>query len=152
MVCANGLVAGTNICTPIKIRHSGEGFNDRLILGISHIVEQAEKLASSIEKLKEVKLSESQIETFKREALALRFDADTKIERFSFPINRVEDSSNDVFTVMNVIQESLIRGGAKVLSETNGKRSDRNLRAVNSIQVQTKINVGLWEMAERLAA
>lgn len=151
-VCSNGLVVGNNIVTPIRVRHSGNDFEDRLIVAINNIVAQAEKLTQSIDKLKSKVLTGAEIRTFQREALQKRLGTDAKIEDFYMPVYREEDKAQDLFTVMNVVQENLIRGGARVILEQDGKRKDKSVRRVNSLITQTEINVMLWDLAEQMAA
>jgi hypothetical protein len=152
-VCSNGLVVGSNIIEPIRVRHSGNDFDERLIVAINHIVAQAHKLTESIDKMKSIILSPSEIVTFQREALQKRLGADVKIDSFNIPVHRDDDRAADLFTVMNVIQENLIRGGARVLIETaDGKKKDKAVRRVNSLVAQTDINTMLWELASQKAA
>lgn len=92
-----------------------------------------------------------EIIAFQREALQKRL-SDAKIESFTMPIHREQDKSADLFTVMNVIQENLIRGGARVLVEQDGKRKDKAVRRVNSMVTQTEINTMLWELASQKVA
>ena len=150
-ICSNGLVVGNNIIEPIRVRHSGNDFDERLIVAINHIVAQAHKLTESIDKMKATILSPSEIIAFQREALQKRL-SDAKIESFTMPIHREQDKSADLFTVMNVIQENLIRGGARVLVEQDGKRKDKAVRRVNSMVTQTEINTMLWELASQKVA
>lgn len=151
VICSNGLVVGNNIIEPIRVRHSGNDFDERLIVAINHIVAQAHKLTESIDKMKATILSPSEIIAFQREALQKRL-SDAKIESFTMPIHREQDKSADLFTVMNVIQENLIRGGARVLVEQDGKRKDKAVRRVNSMVTQTEINTMLWELASQKVA
>lgn len=152
-ICSNGLVVGSNLIEPIRVRHSGNDFDQRLIIAINTIVAQAEKLTSSIDKMKQVKLSDAEIKEFQRQALQTRLGDDVKIESFTVPVQRAEDQNNDLFTVMNVVQEALIRGGARVLVEQDGKRKDKAIRRVNGLVTQTEINTMLWNLAEqRMAA
>ena len=150
-VCSNGLIVGNNIIEPVRVRHSGNDFDDRLIVAINFIVAQAHKLTESIDKLKATKLTNAEILAFQREALQKRL-GDVKIESFSMPIHRTEDQANDLFTVMNVVQENLIRGGARVILEQDGKRKDKAVRRVNSMIAQTQINTMLWNLAEQKVA
>jgi hypothetical protein len=150
-VCSNGLVVGDNIIEPVRVRHSGNGFDERLIVAINHIVAQAHKLTESIDKMKSTLLSPSEIIAFQREALTKRL-GDAKIESFSMPVYRDEDKATDLFTVMNVIQENLIRGGARVILEQDGKRKDKAIRRVNSLVSQTEINTMLWDLASQKVA
>lgn len=151
-VCSNGLVVGNNLIEPVRVRHSGNDFDDRLIVAINFIVAQAEKLTESIERLKSKTLTGAEIRAFQREALQTRLGADVKIEDFFFPVNRDEDKAQDLFTVLNVVQESLIRGGARVILEQDGKRKDKAIRRVNSLVSQTEINTMLWNLAEQKVA
>jgi len=151
-VCSNGLVVGSNLIQPVRIRHSGNDFDDRLIVAINFIVAQAEKLTQSIEKLKAKTLTSAEIVAFQREALQNRLGDDAIIHSFSMPIYRTEDQATDLFTVMNVVQENLIRGGARVLVEQDGKRKDKAIRKVNSLVSQTDINTMLWNLAEQRVA
>lgn len=152
-VCSNGLVVGKNVIEPVRVRHSGNDFDERLIVAINFIVAQAEKLTASIDRLKTKTFSEAEAVDFQREALQKRLGNNVKIESFSMPIYRSEDRKLDLFTVMNVVQENLIRGGARVLiQDENGNRKDRAVRRVNSLVAQTEINTMLWELAEQRAA
>jgi hypothetical protein len=156
LICSNGLVVGSNVVEPIRIKHSGNDFEDRLIAGINNIVAQAEKVSQSIDKLKARVLSDAEIKAFQREAVEWRLkdklSENGKIEDFTFPTYRTEDTAQDLFTVMNVVQENLIRGGAKVLIDKNGDKKLQAVRRVNSINTQMEINTTLWEMAERMVA
>jgi hypothetical protein len=151
-VCSNGLVVGNNLIEPVKIRHSGDNFNERLIEGINFIVAQADKLTASIDKMKQVKLSDAQAKEFQRAAIQNRLGSDVKLESFTVPVQRDEDKQNDLFTVMNVVQEALIRGGARVLVEENGQRKDKAIRRVRGLATQTEINTMLWNLAEQSMA
>jgi hypothetical protein len=150
-VCSNGLIVGNNIIEPVRVRHSGNDFDERLIVAINHIVAQAHKLTESIDKMKSIVLSDSEILAFQREALQKRL-GDAKIESFSMPVHRNEDTATDLFTVMNVVQENLIRGGARVIVEQDGKRKDKAIRRVNSLVSQTEINTMLWDLASQKVA
>jgi hypothetical protein len=151
-VCSNGLVVGSNIIAPVRVRHSGNDFDERLIVAINYIVDQAEILTASIERLKAKRLTSSEIMSFQREALQKRL-GNVKIESFYVPSYREEDQEQDLFTVMNVVQENLIRGGARViLEDENGKRTTKSVRRVNSLISQTEINMMLWDLAEQRVA
>jgi hypothetical protein len=152
LVCSNGLVIGKSISTPIAIRHKGKDLEERLVAAVNDIVRQASELSEHIEKMKSTVLTVKQVTEFQTKALRLRVDEDAVVESFAFPIHRQDDTPMDVFTVMNVIQESLIRGGASVTVLKDDQLKTRRLRKVKSISTQTKINTELWDMAQQLAA
>lgn len=150
LICSNGLMIGTNIVPAIRIRHSGEGFDEKLVAAVDAMVAQVNKVTESIDRLKAINLTPAQVTDFQRKALELRLEG--KVDSFTMPVHRNEDKATDLFTVMNVVQENLIRGGATVQITKDGKPSNRAVRKVNSIQSQTKINLLLWDLAEQMAA
>lgn len=151
-VCSNGLVVGSNIVAPIRVRHSGTNFDEKLTIAINTIVAQAQKLSESIERLKSKTLNGAEIREFQREALQNRLGADVKIQDFYLPIHREEDKAQDLFTVMNVVQENLIRGGARVTILQGETQKDKAVRRINSMIGQMELNNMLWNLAEQKVA
>ena len=151
-VCSNGLVIGDDLIAPIRVRHAGNDFDTRLIAAINNVVSQHQKVIDSIDKLKSKILSPNEVKSFQLEALQKRLGADVQIKSFNVPVHRPQDMNLDLFTVMNVVQENLIRGGASAVVEKDGKTSNRTIRKVNSLVTQTEINAMLWNLAERMAA
>lgn len=151
-VCSNGLVVGSNIVAPIRVRHSGNNFEEKLTIAINTIVAQAQKLSESIERLKSKTLTSAEIREFQREALQNRLGADIKIEDFYLPVHREEDKAQDLFTVMNVVQENLIRGGARVTVVEGETQKNKAVRRINSMIGQMELNNMLWNLAEQKVA
>lgn len=156
-ICSNGLVVGTEVVAPIRIKHTGNDFEDRLIAGIDSIVAQAEKVSQSIDKLKAKVLSDAEVKAFQRAAVEWRLEdrlsGNGKVEDFTMPVHRSEDKALDLFTIMNVVQENLIRGGASALiKKDDGSTKYQAIRKATSMNSQMTINTKLWEMAERLVA
>jgi len=156
-ICSNGLVVGTEVVAPIRIKHTGIDFEERLIAGIDSIVAQAAKVAESIDKLKAKVLSPSEVKAFQRAAVEWRLEdrlsGNGKVEDFTMPVHRSEDKALDLFTVMNVVQENLIRGGASALiKKDDGSNKYQAIRKATSMNSQMTINTKLWEMAERMVA
>jgi hypothetical protein len=151
-VCANGLIAGDSVGQPVRIKHVGKNIYEELERGVDKIVAQLDKLDQEISAMKAKELSPSEVLAFQAEALKLRLGDKEKVLSSNFSINRPEDKPTDLFTVMNVIQEGLIRGGAKVIVENDGQAKAKTLRKVSSIATQTYINQGVWKAAVNLAA
>lgn len=148
-VCSNGLVVGNDIVTPVKIRHTidnAEHLND----SISMILNQKTKVYESIESLSSKKLNDDQILDFSQKALDLRgYELTNGLLVPRFTVKRTEDRQADAFTVMNVIQENIIRTGFKAFDD-QGKM--HGLRAIKSLDEQNRINTGLWDLATSIAA
>jgi hypothetical protein len=145
-------VIGDDLIAPIRVRHAGNNFDTRLISAINNVVSQHQKVIDSIDKLKSKILSPNEVKSFQLEALQKRLGVDVQIKSFNVPVHRPQDMNLDLFTVMNVVQENLIRGGASAVVEKDGKTSNRTIRKVNSLVTQTEINAMLWNLAERMAA
>jgi hypothetical protein len=89
---------------------------------------------------------------FSNQAHALRFsdDANLVIEAQNLLIpRRREDIKRDLFSVFNVVQENLIKGGVPGyrLNE-NGRWCRARSRKITSIDQNVKINRDLWAIAE----
>ena len=154
MVCANGLVIGKSIGEPIRLRHSGKFIYDELDKAVEKIVAQVKTMNEAIDKLKAKVLSEGEIASFQKQALDLRMASNVEVLDSKFNVNRPEDAKPDLFTVFNVIQENLVRGGARVIVKelATSQVKQKTLRKITSIQAETEINTKLWDMAMALAA
>ena len=58
---------------------------------------------------------------------------------------RPEDKGTDLWSVFNVVQEKMIRGG---VSYSSPKGKVRSAREINNIVASNSINTKLWEAAE----
>ena len=65
---------------------------------------------------------------------------------------RQADTNNDLFSVMNRIQENVIRGGVKAWGRNRLNRSSRRIttREVKGIDQTVSLNRALWNAAELL--
>lgn len=86
---------------------------------------------------------------FIKEAIALRWKpghipASLDVMSIVHP-RREEDSSKDVWTTFNVIQENFVRGGLKYTSN-NGRKTE--LKGLKSIMAVNQINTKLWDLAD----
>lgn len=151
IVCSNGLVVGDELCPAIRLKHTGIDLDERLIAAIGTMVERSQTIIETIEKMKSFELSKYEVIEFHRQALEKRLGE--KVNEFDMLINRPEDQPTDLFTVFNVAQENLIRGGAVVFTtKEDGKRGVKTVRKLNSIKSQTEVNTWLWDAAQKLVA
>lgn len=142
LVCSNGLIVG-DLFENIRHKHIG-GILEKIDDSIERIVASTKKLEETITKMKEKKLSVAELVSFEREAMKLRGD---KIETVDWSVRRVEDSANDVFTVLNRIQEDLIRGGVRASNANN----TRVLREIRSIERVRELNEKLFDLGMKYA-
>lgn len=162
-VCSNNLVSGEGFET--KIRHNGINADRFADL----VQEQAANLPKMLERMffmKATQLNPFGVDRFSEQAVALRYEYCSNPFEFSFPetgsfatassalelqqSQRNADSGNDVFTVMNRLQENLLQGNFNVEHRTQ-KRPDlkrRKASKLNSLQERLRINRSLWDIAE----
>ncbi len=157
MVCTNGLVAGTSY-NEIRITHKGstEGIVGEVIEGTYSVIEDSKKMIESADSMSSITLSAPEKKIFAEAAHTIRFDNNPvgdEIEplRLLTPRRFTESNKNDLFTVFNVAQENLIKGGVQGYTKDKRGRTKRiTTRAIQSIDQNTALNRALWTLAEKM--
>jgi hypothetical protein len=148
MVCENGLVISTQDFADIKIRHMGYTF-EALQERINGIVEQLPLTVESMNRMKQIQLSEEQTVDFAKKALATRF-TESEIENISVDFDKLleptrkEDEGNGLWEVFNRIQEKIIEGDFQYMSGVKVRKA----RKIKNFQQDIRVNSQLWELAE----
>lgn len=152
LVCANGMVVGHSF-KQHKIRHVGDAL-DLALTAASEITLELEKLETMIGSWSHRVLTSTELEV-----LYLRvwdqfkpYKDATLVSKLSdaFEARRDADAPNDLWTVFNRIQETIMRGGIQYeLPDTfNGRRTNR-LRAVKAIKRNLDVNQRLFDLTEK---
>ena len=162
--CLNSLVARIATIDSIKVRHSGDALQ-KVIDGTYRVLGQADAVLAAPLDWSRIALDCDARAALAASAHLLRFgDAEGKVatpikpEQLLTP-RRADDRADDLWTVMNVVQENVMRGGlsARAPASTDqhgGWRRGRvvTTRAINNIDRDVKLNRGLWCLGERMAA
>ncbi len=161
LVCLNGMVVKSADTGSISARHSGRAdIVGEVIEGSFKIIEEAPKHAEAIQQFKMIELSPADQVAFASAALAVK--GETAAETFSPELvlraRRSADAGNanggrDLWRTMNVVQEHIIRGGARTWQRNaeTGQSRRTSLRAVNSVTEDVRINKALWMLTEHMA-
>ena len=72
---------------------------------------------------------------------AEKYDATSFLET-----RRAEDQNDSLFTVMNVLQENVVKGGIEYKNERTDRM--RKVRRLTSLNKELELNVALWAMME----
>lgn len=150
-VCMNGLVAGENH-DDIRVRHSGKGnLIDNVIDGVFRVVDDFETIGVAKEGMKGVMLSQEERRIFASAALQLKYDPETNpspisADQLVMP-KRVEDRKLDLWTVLNVAQENLIRGGLRGRTASNSRTTTREVKGIDQ---SIKLNRAIWTLGEEM--
>ena len=106
-VCSNGLIAYDQHAESENIKHIEINYRD-LDRFVNTMNSKANKLLTEVNEMKNRGISMKDLRKLATEAYLLRYNnlEDINIDNL-FAVNRVEDESNDLWTVFNRIQENL---------------------------------------------
>lgn len=153
VVCSNGLVVCSQEFANISIRHINYDFEELRKI-VATTIEQVPNIVAKMNTMRTITLNDEQKTAIATEVIKIRQDVapeeqievDTEtIEDILTPI-REEDNSNDLWTIFNICQEKLIKGGFQRKSRNNKMRRQR---PITSIKKDIDYNQRLWETAEQ---
>ena len=162
-VCSNGLVAGEGY--EARMRHLKASISDVGDM-LEDVAAKLPELGDKIKRMKSIKMDPAEVIDLGFNAASLRWE---RLPEFNLTRERKNgvyyddytahtitrtrrwgDQGNDLWTIFNRAQESLIRGGVKVRSLTDelpfGKH--RSARGIGSVAESVRVNRGMWDIAE----
>lgn len=155
--CMNSLVAQTSTIDSIRIGHTGN-VQDKVIEGTYTVLDEAQKVLAAPANYSGIILNQEERAAFAEAAHHLRFaDADGNTTTPIKPAQllearRADDTSRDLWTTFNVIQENAIRGGLRGTHiDENQRRRRMRTREVHGIDQDIKLNKALWILTEHMA-
>ncbi len=151
MICSNGMVVADTTFQKIGVKHVGFAEGD-VIDATYRIVEDVPKIADSVENFRAIDLNSDEQLVFAEAALKLRW-ADTGTEPVTadklLGTRRYDDKGQDLWHTFNVVQENLIKGGARGAYQYGQRR--KSVRKVTSINEDVRLNKALWTLTEKMA-
>ena len=149
-VCSNGLVIADSVFDSYKIKHLGDRDND-VENAVARITEVKPKLLSKVAKFENIILNQNEKEAFVQSALPLRFPEHLELDNPNEILTplRNEDEKEDLYTVLNVLQENLLSSKITGYNKDTGRRFTS--KEITSISKDVEINKGIWDIAERIA-
>lgn len=145
--CMNGMICGTSV-NEFRVPHRGRAA-DNVIEGVYSVLKSADVMHEQIEGMRATTLTQREQVAFASAAMQLRWDKDEApvtpdglLQR-----RRQEDTASDLFTVTNVLQEALVRGGTSGRTRT-GRR--HTTRAIASVTENIRLNRAIYELAEEM--
>ena len=125
---------------------------DEVITAALKIAEQFETLAGQVERMEQRRLCKEEQLRFAESALVLRFPEPGQsglLPAQLLTCRRIEDLGDDLWSLMNKVQENLLRGG---LSRRSVSGRLVRTRRITSIQQEVRLNSGLWDLAAGVLA
>lgn len=157
-VCANGLMVGDSF-NEVRVRHSGDAVHE-VIEGAYTVLEDAPLVAEQVEAFKGITLSEAERKVFAEVVHELRFPKAHKEDGKPAPVQaeallhtrRNADRLSDLWTVGNVLQENVIKGGLRGrVKDANGRTRRQRTRGVKGIDQTKSLNRAIWSLTEKMA-
>ncbi|AFM14221.1 DUF932 domain-containing protein [Turneriella parva] len=145
LVCSNGMIVSEAVFASIKIRHINYTY-EAVRDAVFQYAAQMPQITQKVHELQAIRLDETLKTTFARQALALRFedrpDAAQLVDVQSLlrPM-RTADTGQDVWSVLNVLQEKLINGKFVI-----GDKK-RQARSIQNVQRTVSLNQRLFDLA-----
>lgn len=153
LICSNGLVVCNNQMVNMSIRHINYDFEELRRI-VATAIEQVPEIVNTMNQMRTITLTEEQKAELATEVIKIRKNIEPEkviqvdqntIDDILSPI-REEDKANDLWTVFNICQEKLIKGGFSATSKNNKMRKQRG---ITSIKKDLDFNQRLWNTASR---
>ena len=153
LVCSNGLVVCDNQMVNMSIRHMNYTFEE-LRMVVKTAIEEVPNIVNTMNEMRNIQLTDEQKQELATEVIKIRKGIEENetyeveqdvVEDILTPV-REEDNSNDLWTIFNICQEKLIKGG--FFNKTN-KNKLRKVKSITSIKKDMEYNQRLWLTASR---
>lgn len=150
-VCANGLTVPfkPGSATAAAFVHLGD--RSRIVTAANAAIETGRAAGATVRKMMDCKLSPRQLAAFAKAAALSAYGDDWQAfdPALLLAVRRPEDEGNDVWTVMNRLQENILRGGVSFESSNSGRTFAT--RGITHIGRRLDFNNDLWTRAAKLA-
>lgn len=153
LICSNGLVLCSDEFANLSIRHINYTF-ETLRTVVTDIVEKVPYVVNTMNDMKNTIISDDNKKELATAVVKIRKEMDDNqqieldeatIMDILMPV-REEDKGDDLWTVFNVCQEKMIKGGFQATGKNDKVRKQRK---ITSIKKDIEYNQRLWEVATR---
>ena len=153
LICSNGLVLCSDEFANLSIRHINYTF-ETLRTVVTDIVEKVPYVVNTMNDMKNTIISDDNKKELATAVIKIRKEMDDNqqieldeatIMDILMPV-REEDKGDDLWTVFNVCQEKMIKGGFQATGKNDKVRKQRK---ITSIKKDIEYNQRLWEIATR---
>lgn len=148
LICSNGLVVSEAIFASIRIRHINYSY-DAVRDAVFQYAQRIPQITEKVRELQAIQLDETLRLTFARQAVALRFEDRPEamqlvdVQALLRPM-RSADNGQDVWSVLNILQEKLMNGKFVI-----GDKK-RQARPIQNVQRTISLNQRLFDLAESM--
>ena len=151
LICENGLILKDRDFGSYRIRHSGYSF-EQLSEILSTLAESLPQVAERITEFSAKIMTKEEQHQFAAKALKLRYQSERELTTEEIEsvlqVRRTADEGDDLWRVLNRVQESILGGGSLMVG-ANGKL--RRSRGIKNIQKDLELNQAIWELSTEFA-
>jgi len=149
-VCENSLVCGDTY-EKFTLKHIGD-LTENLADIIQKIAEYKPQLEEKIKAFSSLILNEQEMDIFAKLSATLRWESHLDVDYKKLLIPKIEADRQDtsLYTVMNVIQNNLLKPDSITGINTETGRKFSTSREITSLSKDYEINSNLWNLAERI--
>lgn len=165
LVCANGLVVGRTLDT-VKFLHIGDDLHQRIVAEIPKVMELVAKASAMVKQMETTILTLDQQKQLAQKMAAWRLEQMAKVNsKETLELGNIDnvlrhhrwaDRKDDLFTVMNRVQENILRVGGVQYSSKDNETGMVEIKKTRAFENQSKLalefNRVLWDTAAQLAA
>jgi hypothetical protein len=144
LVCSNGLVVPQSHFASDRIYHRSVTMETVIEKSLA-VIQKASEAAKATELMANVTLDKARQLEFAKLTLENVWQRDGLPPELLLNRRRPEDQKDDLFTVFNVIQENLMRGGLSY-TRANGRHSTTH--GIRTMDNELLMNQRLWKLAE----
>lgn len=152
IVCTNGLIVSQGAFPAYCVSHRGNVVDDVIAVALE-LAEQFSVVVKHVETMERRWLDSAQQIRFAERALTLRYPRLAEAGMAPSQLltcRREEDMGSDLWSIMNRVQENMLRGG---LARRSPQGRLLRTRRITAIREEIRLNGGLWELAmQELAA
>lgn len=148
LVCSNGMIVSEAVFASIKIRHINYSY-DAVRDAVFQYAQRIPQITQKVQELQAIHLDETLKLTFARQALAMRLEDRphttqlVDLQALLRPM-RSADNGQDVWSVLNILQEKLMNGKFVI-----GDKK-RQARPIQNVQRTISLNQRLFDLAESI--
>lgn len=136
VVCSNGLIMSSTDFGSLYIRHRGYTIDELRNVAVA-MAEMVADISFKVEIMKSIHLTREEQKKFALETVRARWDYNYHPDLIDMlKPTRVEDEGTDLWTIFNVLQEKLVRGG---FVGGAGKKTKKLVDANRELNVNRKL-------------
>ena len=149
--CFNGLIAGDALGA-FKTRHVGENKLENALHAVSQVAERFPMMRDRINEFSQIQVDHATQERMAQAAFEIRTTEKQRERMITKPSmqlgfrRRADDTGNDLWTVFNVIQENVMKGGqTNLIRGQNGFPRRSSFKQITNVADRVRINRALWD-------